>query len=366
MKKSIYLFLLLSFLFSCQTTEKKDLIVSSDIDNFWTAFDAIKATQDSSLHAGILASEFLDKASPGQIKLMEVRNYTAKEYLNNIKAYPKFYESLKSNHQEIAKISSIINNSLDKFMEIYPLKKEGKIYLGIGNFRTNGTTVDSMVLFGTEMALSSKNLDLSEFPDSYNYFRNYIKEDPINNIGFLSCHEFVHTQQVEAIGTNLMSVALREGSAEFIAEIISKEASTSPALSFGKENTEAVMQQFKNEMFNLSTSYWVWTSRDNKFGQRDLGYFVGHELSRHYYENHKAKNQAIKDLIELDYSDTKAVAGFVDKTNYYKEDLDTLEKNYKANQPIVKSVKRQDNIYTVFFSIIIEALNMGHLARIMF
>ena len=333
-----------------ETTKDDPLVNHTDIDNFWTAYDKISSEEDTSLHATILSNAFINKASIGQLKLMEARNYTLEEYLSNIYAYPKFYNSLRKNLSDIDSISSLITKSLNKFQQIYPLKNSAKIYLGIGNFRTNGTTVDSTVLFGAELALSSKEINLTEFSDDYDFFREYIKEDPIQNIEFLSCHEFVHTQQLEAIGTNLMSVAIREGSAEFIAEIVSGKTSTTPALAFGKENSKAVIQQFKKEMFNHNVSYWLWTSRENKFGVRDLGYYVGYDICKFYYHMSQDSSQAINDIIELDYSNIDSVAIFLNKTNYFSEEVSKLSKAYILAQPIVKSVKKEGDIYTVYFS----------------
>ncbi len=339
---------------SCNQPDESQLIEFQDVDNFWSAYDKIKAEADTSRHLAILQEEFLDKASDGQNMLLEVRNYSPEEYIHSINSYPKFYTALRDNLTNKEEIKKDILKSLNNFKKLYPLKKQGKIYMGVGNFRTPGTTVDSIVLFGSEMAFTSSDMDMSEFSDRYDYFRDYITENPIANIEFLSAHEFVHTQQIEAMGTNLLSVALREGSAEFIAEMVSDRKSTIPAMKYGRENKQEVMDQFTKEMFNTRLSYWVWSSRENQFGHSDLGYYVGYEISQFYYNNSEDKDKAIADLIDLDYSDIEAVKAFIDKVNYFDESTNALLDGYKKTQPQVLSVDRQGNLFTVHFSEVMD------------
>lgn len=335
---------------ACQKNADHSRVVTADIDNFWTAYDQIRSEEDSAKQLQILQQEFIDKASIGQQKLFEVRNYTPEEYVENIRKYPKFYASLRKNLEQKESIVVEIEQGLERFDEVYPKGRAAKIYMGIGNFRTNGTTVDSLVLFGSEMAFCDVDVNTSEFPASLQYFKNYIQENPIENVTFLSVHEFVHTQQTEAIGANLLSIVLREGSAEFIAELATGKSSTTPAIAYGKEHSADVFEQFKKEMFNRGTSYWVWSSRENKFGIRDLGYYVGFELSRHYYDRAEDKNGAIAALIELDYSDIEAVRQFVNEIDYFEESIPELEKAFLAEQPFVEEVEREGDRFTVRFS----------------
>lgn len=353
MNKSIlFLVAFVLTLGACDQTASlnEPLVIATDTDNFWKAYDKIKQEPDSSKQLKILKELFIDKASVGQKRLFEVRNYTPEEYIESINSYPKFYTSLRANFSRKNEIFDAAEKSLDRFKTIYPAMRPAKVYLGMGNFRTPGTTVDTLVLLGAELALGNTDLVTSELPDNLQYVKNYFKEQPIDNVGFLSVHEFVHTQQKEAMGTNLLSVALREGSAEFIAEQATNEASTLPALAYGNQNTAAIFEQFKKEMFNQTTGYWVWNNLENKFGNRDLGYYIGYALSKHHYDNTENKPQAIADLIELDYSNVKTVMAFVDKMQYFKTPIAQLEQAYKESQPTVKQVKQNGGLFTVMFS----------------
>jgi hypothetical protein len=238
--------------------------------------------------------------------------------------------------------------------------QSGKIYLGMGNFRTNGTTVDSMVLFGAEMAFTDTTVNTSEFPPSYQYFKDYIRDyDPIHNVRFLAAHEFVHTQQVEAYNTSLLAIVLREGSAEFIASLCMESPSVVPAIAYGDANRDTVFQRFKQELFNQHPAWWVWSGAPNPFGQRDLGYYIGYALSEHYYNQAADKQQAIADLIELDYSDAAAVESFVDQMGYFKQPLAKLKEAYESARPTVTKVEQDAHRFTVHFSAPMDTLYRG-------
>ena len=81
-----------------------------------------------------------------------------------------------------------------------------------------------------------------------------------------------------------------------------------------------------------------------------MGYYVGYELSRHYYENAIDKSQAIADLVELDYSNADSVQQFIERSRYFKEPLAEMEKKYEASRPYVKEVKQEADLFTIKFS----------------
>lgn len=61
---------------SCKKKESfPQEIVSSDIDNFWEAYDKIQSTKDSATQRQYLDELFINKASRGQQALFENRRY---------------------------------------------------------------------------------------------------------------------------------------------------------------------------------------------------------------------------------------------------------------------------------------------------
>ncbi len=323
---------LLLFISCSESTieERVDYFVTTDITNFWEAFDSVNLSTDSIQQIEFLQNLFINKASVGQKAMFGVRNYQIEEYLNAIKSYPNFWKSIRPNMLKTNKLATEINNGVNEFKNIYPKMTNAKVYFTIGVFRSPGTTLDSMVLIGSEFALGDTNIITNEFPDFMQYAVDYYQTNPIKEIAFLNVHEFVHTQQKTAFEGNLLTQSLREGSAEFIAEKATNKNSTTAAIPFGKANDEKVKEKFVEEMFGFNYANWLWSSRRNEFNVRDLGYYVGYAIANKHYENAHDKTLAIKELIELDYTNNTTVADFVDKVGYFEQSILELEKQYNS------------------------------------
>lgn len=343
MKQFIFLLSTL-FLFNCSSEQKdKNTIVTTDLDHFWEAYDKVTSTSDSLEQMEYLNELFIDKASDGQKAMFEARRYTPEAYLEAINNYPLFWESIRENTYKAKDFSVKLEEGVEMLRDIYPDLKPAKIYFTMGVFRSGGTTMDSLVLIGSEISMADENTVSSEFPDYLSNLENVFSRNPINDIVFLNIHEYVHTQQNSAQGSNLLVRCMNEGVAEFVAEKASGQASISPAISVGKEKDARVREKFEKEMFSHYYQNWLWSNLENEFGARDMGYYVGYAISNAYYEATDNKKEAIKTLIELDYQDRKAVEEFVEATGYFSKPISELEQDYINNTPEVIGIKEFKN-----------------------
>lgn len=336
--------LLLSFskLFSQDSSQN---FVTYDIDNFWTAYDKITTTKDSVEQYNYINNLFIDKGSLGLKAIMKARRYTDKSYIDAINSYPLFWNSIRANTFKSKQIANDIERDISKLKNLYPNLKPAKIYFTIGAFRTGGTTMDSMILIGSEIAMADKNIITKEFPKSFSNLKPYFDTNPIDNMGFSNVHEYVHTQQKTTIGDNLFSQCVLEGVAEFIAVKATGKQSKAPALKYGyeKRNFEKIRAKFETQMFNLSNGFWLYENAENEFKVRDLGYYVGYVICEKYYNKATNKKQAIKEMIELDYNNEIELRKFVDKSGYFTKTVDKLKKQYDQSRPIVTSIKQFQN-----------------------
>jgi hypothetical protein len=321
-----HLILVLSFLFSfsnlfCQ--KNNQTIITSDIDNFWTAYDKITATKDSAEQYNLLDKFFLKKGTKGLKAIMEARRYTAQSYINAINKQPLFWRSVRQNTYKSKVLAKEIEANVLKIKNIYPDLKPAQVYFTIGAFRTNGTTMGNMVLIGSELALADKNTVTSEFSPQFSHLKPYFASNPIDDIVFLNTHEYVHTQQNMALTVDktLLAQSIIEGVAEFVAVKATGKVSPIPAIEFGKKNSEAIRDNFIQDMFSDDFSNWLWNDFDNVFKMRDLGYYVGYTICEKYYDSAANKQQAIKEMIELNYNDEAALMQFVDKSGYFSKSI---------------------------------------------
>jgi hypothetical protein len=245
---------------------------------------------------------YIDKGTSGLDGIMRARRYSAAEYVYAINNYPKFWTSVRSNTLKANQFSKQIRKGVRKLKKIYPDLKPVNIYFEIGILRTGGTTIDKMLLIGSEVALTNKSVITTEFDNRYPHLRNYFNLSPINDVVFLNVHEYIHTQQKETIGNSLLAQTLMEGVAEYLAEIALNQKSPNPQIKFGYENEAKIKLEFEKEMFSPNIYNWIMNDANNPFGMRDLGYFVGYAICKKYYDQATDKSRAVKEMIELDYN----------------------------------------------------------------
>jgi len=317
-----------------QGQDNKPYVISSDIENFWIAFDKIIQTEDTLAKYSYLKRDFLDKGSPGLQSMMEKKGYTADSYLYAIQQYPLFWRSIRENTFKSSTYAEKIEAEIIKLKKLYPELKPAQIYFTIGALMSGGTTQNGQVLIGAEIAMADSSVVSSEFPDWFRgSLRTYFDSNPIEDLVLLNVHEYVHTQQDPDGGYDLLSQCLYEGVAEFVSVLSSGKASATPAIAYGKNNEKWIRERFAQQMFSPNWNDWLYNNFENEFEMRDLGYYVGYAISEKYYEQAIDKKQAIKTLIELNYGDTASVESFVDKTGYFLKSVHELKQMYEKNRP---------------------------------
>lgn len=288
---------------------------TSDIDNFWIAYDSIKMTNAYEEKIEIINKLYIDKGSKGLKAFMKARKYSDTLWVRLIQNLPKFWNSVRPNTLKVKTLSKKIENAVKSFEELYPQLKHAEIYFTIGGLRSGGTTMGNFVLIGTEIAAADSLVNVSEFKS--NWLPNVFKNQSLNNIVFLNIHEYVHTQQKKQ-GENVLSASIREGACDFIAELITKRPYKSQYMIYGTNHEKEIKKTFKQEMF--TKKYENWLSNGGKMGEKaDLGYFIGYRICKFYYNNHKNKSKAIKNIIELDYSSEEKVLELLKSSKYFSD-----------------------------------------------
>ena len=207
--------LIITHISSGQTFQQK--FVTDDIANFWTAYQKITSTKDSSQQYQFLRDYYINKGTEGLKSLLEVRHYTEKEFIEAVNNYPKFWTSIRENMLTIQNLKTEIETDITKLKQAYPGLKPSTIYFTVGAFRTNGTTQGDKILIGSEMSLADFSTVVEELPTGLQSF--YREYNPRKNLAFLCTHEYIHTQQKEIV-ENLLSMSLYEGVAEFVASLV--------------------------------------------------------------------------------------------------------------------------------------------------
>lgn len=341
MKKIIYLILFFGLTNIIFAQKNKQVFVSTDIENFWLAYDKITTTQDSVEQYRFLRKLYIDKGTDGLKGLIETRHYSEKELMNWMTQNPKFWNSIRPNTLKVKSTYPKIKANIRKLKKAYPDLKPSTIYFSIGAFRTGGTIQGNKILIGSELSLADKTTIVDELPSWRQPF--YKMQNPLEELPLLCTHEYVHTQQKELV-ENLLSICLYEGVAEFISCTVTGTKSAVPAIEYGKNNQKIVVEKFISDMFLMTNKYdWLWGENRNELKIRDLGYYIGYEICERYYNISKDKSKAIKELIELDYTNEKEVERIVNATKLFPKSLQDLNSDFEKQRPNVVSISPFEN-----------------------
>jgi hypothetical protein len=320
--------------------ELKTNIVTSDIDNFWIAYDAINKTTDSLERIKIIKDLYISKATDGLKGMIEARGYEDHEFVSAILNYPKYWISIRSNTASLIKDKEQIEQYFAKLKEVYPELKPTTIYFTIGVFRSAGTYQGNNVLLGAEFLLANKNSDLSELPERV---RNAIREYSPYDIPLIALHELLHTQQNPWENLSVIHKSVAEGVAEFISTLISGKP-LGQGVMFGKQNEKRVLDRYMIEIFrDDDVGNWLWSRNRNELELDDLGYYIGYEVCERYYNKSIDKNQAIQELIELDYSSDSEFAKILDASGFLPLTWNEIGAKYESMRPRVIGIKEFKN-----------------------
>ncbi|MEO7215578.1 Ig-like domain-containing protein [Mucilaginibacter sp.] len=335
MKRLYILAIAIIFPFFVQAQHQKNTIVyTSDIDRFWSAFDSVRSTNDTAKQVQFVQKLYVDKGSEGLKAFMQARDYDAKLWVELINKYPKFWLSIKANTLSVKGQVNLITTAVETLKKMYPEMRPAKMYFTIGGLRSGGTTTGDMVLVGAEIATADNHTDASELGD---WLKTVFKNQQISNIVGLNIHEYVHTQQ-KLGGNTVLVQCIREGAADFIAELVTKTPNTSAYVIYGREHEKELKQKFNIDMFSTATGLWLYNGTNNSHA--DLGYFIGYAICKAYYQQHSNKEQAIRNIIELDYSNEQQVVDFLDQSEYFKKPVNKqqLLTEFEKLQPFISSI----------------------------
>ncbi|WP_132141494.1 hypothetical protein [Luteibacter rhizovicinus] len=293
------------------------VVSSADLDRFWKAYDAAVKLEDPVQQEAVIQKLYIDPGTNALHAFMQGRGYNAHLYMEAIRAYPRFWATIRPRTLLAGSTIATLKPQLLKLRTLYPEMRQASINFEIGTFKSGGTTQDDMVLIGTELAMGDSSVDVSEMPERMRaWIKPYFDSNPSDTMDVLLIHEFVHTQQ-SVRGKTLLQRAMQEGVADFVAELVTGRKSGSKYVEYGMKHDATIKPAFREVMNGESYGPWLYSGVDNEYGTADLGYYIGSEICRAYYNRSPNKQAAIKQLIELEFANAESVKDFVRSSRYF-------------------------------------------------
>ena len=271
--------------------------VTSDIGNFWQAYDLAAKETDKAKRIAIFQTEYLDKGSPGLKDFLRLRIKSAENLVSTIDSMPKYYASIRPQTLEVHRMEKRMRAAFVKFKSIYPAAVFPDVYFLIGVTSSGGTTGPSGLLIGTEMYGKTTKSPLDELRP---WLRVVLSN--VDYVPAIVAHESCHYNQRYSNAPDqrhLLGLALKEGSCDIIGELISGRTINEHLKVYGKTHDEEIWSKFEAAMYKPDIANWFYNATTAKDYPADLGYYVGYLITRAYYQNAKDKRQAIHDILNI-------------------------------------------------------------------
>ncbi|KAA3616860.1 MAG: hypothetical protein D8M58_17820 [Calditrichaeota bacterium] len=288
---------------SSPTNPKDAKIVYDDVKNFIDAFKLLKSNSDT---VQILQENYIEKGTPGLKIFIEKYGLTAQKLAKKIKEYPEDYAAVGVKMKWLQSREADIRLYFKKLKIFIPNAVYPPTYYLIGRRRGVG----SGSIEGQLISIEKKAVDTVD----------------VGIEGHI-IHELTHLNQLHAIGSldkylaiynkekSLLAISIREGVADFFAELVTGEGKTEARNYLAKHEMQ-IWKRFEADMYERDTKDWIWSKPKYLEQPQDLGYVIGAKIVEYYYKHSTDLDEAVKIILSItDYRE------FLEKSQYYKKFL---------------------------------------------
>lgn len=303
MKKHATLLQVALLMVICSYAQNRDPlateIVTADLDRFWTALD--KAGPN--INPVVIDEIYLKPGSKGIKGFTKGRIKNAEYLAGVIKSHANYYHSIKSSTDSITGMNDQIRQSLVKLKDLYPKAIFPPVYFVIGALSSGGTSSNDGLIIGAEMYGRTANTPTEELND---WLLSVIK--PVKEVPHIVAHELIHFQQ-DYDGGTLLAASVKEGAADFLAELISGRHINQHVHEFADPQEKELWLEFKEKMNDNDYTGWLYSSVKGR--PNDLGYWMGYKITKAYYDQAPDKQAAVNEIFHI-----KNFNKFLDQSGY--------------------------------------------------
>jgi hypothetical protein len=304
-----------------------------DLPRFYQAFDKVITSSDSAVQAQYINTYYLGKASKGLLEFMKLRDLDTESLRQAILKEKAMLIEKRPWILSVLKQQAVIEKKIERFKKLYQDFREGDIYFLVGKNNTGGTINDKTVYIGAEvLAFNKENWAISTVLHEFTHTQQWTQRNILRlkaNDSLIKDYMATHTQ--------LLGRCIEEGMADFVAELVNEEslAKTSPEghTAFGLKNEKEIWEAFKKEMFlNVNGANglmgWLYNGlkKINEEEKKDLGYFIGHQICKSYYNKSKNKEQALKEMLATNLTDENSKAFLINSGYLSEKELSEIKK----------------------------------------
>lgn len=279
--------------------------VTSDVELFWSVYDQLPNAKDP---IELLTTKYLDSGTLGLQEFIPGRIMSAKNLYATIQKFPRYYAAIRPNTLKVATVEPQVRESFHKFKGLYDDAMFPDVYFVVGAMNSGGTSGSQGLLLGAEMHGMSPGVPTDELTP---WVKTVVK--PYTILPNIIAHELIHFQQKHD-GKSLLAKSIHEGSADFLASLISDGNFNRVTYDYGYAHETELWKKFKSQMQGEDASEWLYGASQRDGHPADLGYFMGFRISQAYYNRAKDKKQAIRDILQVtDFQKLLDESGYAEK-----------------------------------------------------
>jgi Predicted Zn-dependent protease (DUF2268) len=285
---------------------------TADIARFWKAWDA--STPETAQE--VFQREYFDAGSSGLQDFIASRIGSVDALLETLNLRPLYFAAIRANTLRVESMRTEIVSVFQKLKVILLGAVFPDVYFLIGRMNSGGTLSERSIQIGLEFFSSDTETPLEELND---WERGVVK--PLSALPMIVAHELMHYQhsfffnQFNGLSIvrefNLLENVYLEGIAEFFGELISGGVINEDIHAYGRAHEVELWRRFQREMYGNDSSGWLYQGVAAKDEPADLGYFIGYQIVKAYYEKATDRRAALHTLLT-----TNDMAGIVRKSNY--------------------------------------------------
>ncbi|MEJ2882306.1 gliding motility protein GldB-related protein [Pedobacter sp. GR22-6] len=251
----------------------KATFVTKDITNFWNAFDQVKASTQINPFEAL----YIQPGSPGVQAFTPGRIESAASLLKTVLERWDDYVKIRKNSLAMLENEKQCRAAFLALKYLYPKAVYPNVYFVIGRFNSGGHSNPKGLIIGAEMVQSK-------------------------DVPYMVAHELIHYQQdsIPKKNLSLLAACINEGSADFIAELISGGGPNRETHDYGNANESKLWNEFKLIMDDKEDSHdWMYNYKPKNGYPPDLGYWIGYKITEAYYNKATDKKKAISDILHI-------------------------------------------------------------------
>lgn len=176
----------------------------------------------------------------------------------------------------------------------YPNAVFPDVYLLVGIMSSGGTTGPSGLLIGVEMYGRDADTPTHELDDWHLDVLTSMDALP-----HIIAHELVHDQQPHSWGrTTLLADVLKEGSADFVAELISGRHINQDVHEWARPREAEIWARFEPLVERKDGFHGFLYGGERPEGwPADVGYFLGYRIAQAYYQRAQDPDRALAEIV---------------------------------------------------------------------